>query len=96
MYWGWLFIVRDELRELSVTNLLFDVGTESEAVVSMMTTTLVIIAPVLRLVPYGDSFLWRTWGCIETLATHFGQDNRKLPGELDILDVQDHLGRARC
>ena len=94
MYWGRLLIVRGELPELSVTNLLFDVGTESEAVVSMMTTTLVIIAPVLRLVPYEDSFLWRTWGCIETLVTHFDQDNRKFPGELDVLDVVNRFGRA--
>ena len=83
-------------KSFSVADLPFYVPAESEAVVRVMAATFVIVAPLLYVVPQKDSFLcW--WGRrIESLVTHFGQNNRKFPGELDVLDVVSRSGWAEC
>ena len=66
--------VGDELQKLPFTDLLYDISTESEAIVGVVAMTLVIVTPLLDVVAQNDSCLLNRGWRVKPKLAHLDQD----------------------
>ena len=71
--------VGDELQKLPFADLFHDVGAESKAIVGVVATILVIVAPLLSVAAQKDSCLLNRGWRIKPEPANLDQDKRELP-----------------